>query len=401
MGGGDLRVERTAQAGPAAQGGRAGLGRGVGAAGRCLRRVGAGAAGVVRRRGAGARPLAGRRATSPCCSRTTARWRRRWPRYRPGSTGSSRSCPRSCTAPSTTPTTPMTLRRSRRCTPCSWAAGPSTWRCASGRPRPGCAWWRRTARPRPPAAASTTGCPSTGSAWRSAPTGGSGSAGPPSSRGTTTTRRSRPRCWSTGGSTPPTPGASTTTGACRCWDVSTTWWSAAGSTCRRPRWRPGCASTPRVAAAEVLGVPDEEWGGRLVAFVVGVTGPVALDELRAWVADAHPRSWAPRQLVDLEALPLLANGKPDRVALRAMAVEAGALRWPYRTSCGSSRYRCAPVSAASPCARVCCCAGPAGGASGRPSWSTTTWWPSPGCAAPRRPPRATGPPRCATRWPST
>ncbi len=80
---------------------------------------------------------------------------------------------------------------------------------------------------------------------------------------------------------------------------------------------------PGVAAVEVLGVPDDEWGGRLVAFVVGATGPVALDELRAWVADAHPRSWAPRQVVDLEALPLLANGKPDRVALRAMAAEGG------------------------------------------------------------------------------
>lgn len=80
---------------------------------------------------------------------------------------------------------------------------------------------------------------------------------------------------------------------------------------------------PGVAAAEVLGAPDEEWGGRLVAFVVGATGPVALDELRAWVADAHPRSWAPRQVVDLEALPLLANGKPDRVALRALVEGSG------------------------------------------------------------------------------
>jgi O-succinylbenzoic acid--CoA ligase len=80
---------------------------------------------------------------------------------------------------------------------------------------------------------------------------------------------------------------------------------------------------PGVAAAEVLGVPDEEWGGRLVAFVVGATGPVSLDDLRAWVADAHPRSWAPRQVVDLEALPLLANGKPDRVALRALVQGSG------------------------------------------------------------------------------
>ncbi|WP_261819665.1 AMP-binding protein [Nocardioides sp. OK12] len=76
---------------------------------------------------------------------------------------------------------------------------------------------------------------------------------------------------------------------------------------------------PRVEAAEVLGVPDEEWGRRLVALVVGTDGPVPLDELRAWVADAHPRSWAPRHVVDLHALPLLANGKPDRVALQALA----------------------------------------------------------------------------------
>ncbi len=73
---------------------------------------------------------------------------------------------------------------------------------------------------------------------------------------------------------------------------------------------------PGVVAAEALGVPDEEWGNRLVAFVVG---EVPLDELRAWVAEAHPRSWAPRQLVTLPEIPLLANGKPDRLALRELA----------------------------------------------------------------------------------
>lgn len=73
---------------------------------------------------------------------------------------------------------------------------------------------------------------------------------------------------------------------------------------------------PGVRAAEVLGVPDEEWGNRLVAFVVG---EVPLVELRAWVAEAHPRSWAPRQLVTLDAVPLLPNGKPDRLALQDLA----------------------------------------------------------------------------------
>lgn len=76
---------------------------------------------------------------------------------------------------------------------------------------------------------------------------------------------------------------------------------------------------PDVVAAEVLGVPDAEWGNRVVAFVVGPVGP---DEARAWVADAHPRAWAPRQLVRLDAIPLLANGKPDRQALLRLAEAA-------------------------------------------------------------------------------
>jgi len=78
---------------------------------------------------------------------------------------------------------------------------------------------------------------------------------------------------------------------------------------------------PDILAAEVLGVPDEEWGNRLVAYVVGAsTGSTTerLDELRAWVAEAHPRSWAPRQVVVLDEIPLLANGKPDRLALRGL-----------------------------------------------------------------------------------
>lgn len=75
---------------------------------------------------------------------------------------------------------------------------------------------------------------------------------------------------------------------------------------------------PGVDAVEVLGVPDEEWGHRLVAFVVG---DLDLAAARAWVAAEHPRSWAPRQLVAVDAVPLLANGKPDRLALRALVRE--------------------------------------------------------------------------------
>jgi O-succinylbenzoic acid--CoA ligase len=76
---------------------------------------------------------------------------------------------------------------------------------------------------------------------------------------------------------------------------------------------------PAVREVEVLGVPDEEWGTRLVAFVAG---GLSLDEARAWVAEVHPRSWAPRQVVLVDALPLLANGKVDRVQLVTTAASS-------------------------------------------------------------------------------
>jgi O-succinylbenzoic acid--CoA ligase len=72
---------------------------------------------------------------------------------------------------------------------------------------------------------------------------------------------------------------------------------------------------PGVAEAEVLGVPDVEWGTRVVAFVVGEAEEA---ELRDWVAAAHPRSWAPRQVLRVDALPLLATGKVDRSSLREL-----------------------------------------------------------------------------------
>ncbi|MBS41743.1 MAG: AMP-dependent synthetase [Nocardioides sp.] len=78
---------------------------------------------------------------------------------------------------------------------------------------------------------------------------------------------------------------------------------------------------PGVEAAEVVGVPDPEWGNRLVAFVVGEAAH-DVAALRAWVVAEHPRAWAPRQVVALDDVPLLPNGKPDRVRLRELAGEA-------------------------------------------------------------------------------
>ena len=88
----------------------------------------------------------------------------------------------------------------------------------------------------------------------------------------------------------------------------------AGAVARRLR------EHPRVEAAEVVGVADPEWGQRLVAVVVSQEGVAArnvppLDDLRNWVSQEHPRSWAPRQLLRVERIPMLPNGKVDRRAV--------------------------------------------------------------------------------------
>ncbi len=70
---------------------------------------------------------------------------------------------------------------------------------------------------------------------------------------------------------------------------------------------------PAVTAVDVGRLPDDEWGDRVVAWVVG---DLSLDEARAWVAEVHPRAWAPRELRVLAEMPMLRNGKVDRRALR-------------------------------------------------------------------------------------
>lgn len=75
------------------------------------------------------------------------------------------------------------------------------------------------------------------------------------------------------------------------------------------------AIEPLVRAVEVVGVPDEEWGERVVAFVQP-SNAVDLEHVRDLV---NPRAWAPRQLVLVDEFPLLPNGKPDRVRMRTLA----------------------------------------------------------------------------------
>ncbi len=73
---------------------------------------------------------------------------------------------------------------------------------------------------------------------------------------------------------------------------------------------------PLVDQVEVVGVDDPEWGQRVVAVVVGAGTAARTEEsLRDWVGEVHPRAWAPRDFIWVDSLPLLPNGKVDRLAL--------------------------------------------------------------------------------------
>ncbi|MGJ9422069.1 AMP-binding protein [Aeromicrobium sp. CF3.5] len=75
-----------------------------------------------------------------------------------------------------------------------------------------------------------------------------------------------------------------------------------------------------VADAIALGRADPEWGSRVVAFVVPddavCLDGLRLDEVRDEIEAAGlPRTWAPREVVLLDSLPLLPGGKVDRQSL--------------------------------------------------------------------------------------
>jgi O-succinylbenzoic acid--CoA ligase len=80
---------------------------------------------------------------------------------------------------------------------------------------------------------------------------------------------------------------------------------------------------PGIAEVEVVGVPDERWGSRVVAVVVCPAPPgPSLAELRDWCRRALPPAAIPHGLVVVAAMPQLSSGKPDRLAIARLAESA-------------------------------------------------------------------------------
>ncbi len=75
-----------------------------------------------------------------------------------------------------------------------------------------------------------------------------------------------------------------------------------------------------VAAAAVIGRPDEVLGEEVVAFVALRAGAAATrEDLLAWAAERLAAHKRPRELHVVDAVPLTSVGKTDRKALRALA----------------------------------------------------------------------------------
>ena len=77
------------------------------------------------------------------------------------------------------------------------------------------------------------------------------------------------------------------------------------------------------ADAAVLGIPDPVWGTTVIAVS---DSPGSLADLQAVVREWLPAYAVPRELIHLDQLPWLANGKPDREALRSMILNVRAER---------------------------------------------------------------------------
>jgi O-succinylbenzoic acid--CoA ligase len=79
-----------------------------------------------------------------------------------------------------------------------------------------------------------------------------------------------------------------------------------------------------LAGAVVVGVPSPEWGEVpvLVATRTAVLDRDVLAELKPLVVESLGRAAVPASVIVLERMPYLASGKPDRLALRGLAIRS-------------------------------------------------------------------------------
>ena len=79
---------------------------------------------------------------------------------------------------------------------------------------------------------------------------------------------------------------------------------------------------PGVTEAAVIGVVDERWGERPLAFVVrAADSAVSEDELGEWIAAELPRWQVPERWRIVDAIPRTSVGKFDKKALRVLAAD--------------------------------------------------------------------------------
>ncbi|HVQ88068.1 MAG TPA: o-succinylbenzoate--CoA ligase [Actinomycetes bacterium] len=77
------------------------------------------------------------------------------------------------------------------------------------------------------------------------------------------------------------------------------------------------AEHPSIREVVVVGIPDDEWGQRLVA-VATAEKSLTLADLKTYALGRLDRHELPRELVLVPKLPWLAAGKPDRAAVRSL-----------------------------------------------------------------------------------
>ena len=78
------------------------------------------------------------------------------------------------------------------------------------------------------------------------------------------------------------------------------------------------AEMPEVVEAAVVGAPDELWGEAIRAFIVSVRpGQLTAADVQQHCLRRLPNYKVPQHIEFLPKLPKIANGKVDRVALRA------------------------------------------------------------------------------------